>query len=42
MKEQSPINYKNFSLTRGGLLFQLLVRLRFMKPKLEPLYHRAN
>lgn len=42
MKEQSPINYKDFSLIKGGLLFQALVRLRLMKPNLEPLYHRVN
>jgi hypothetical protein len=41
MKEQSPIIYKEFSLTRGGLLFRLLVHMRLMKPDLAPLYSRA-
>jgi hypothetical protein len=41
MKEQSPINYKEFSLIKGGLLYRLLVRMRLMRPDLEPLYSRA-
>jgi hypothetical protein len=41
MKEQSPINYREFSLVKGGLLYRLLVRVCLMRPNLEPLYSRA-
>jgi hypothetical protein len=41
MKEKPPIDYKEFSLIKGGLLFRLLVRMGLMKPDLAPLYSRA-
>jgi hypothetical protein len=41
MKERPPMDYKQFSLMKGGLLFRLLVRMGLMKADLAPLYSRA-
>jgi hypothetical protein len=41
MMEQSPIDYKKFSLIKGGLLYRLLARMGLMRPDLAPLYPRA-
>jgi len=43
MMEESAqkYDYTEFSLVRGGLLYQCLLYLRLMRPNLEPLYCRA-
>jgi hypothetical protein len=37
MKEQVPVDYRSFSLIRGGLFFRSFVRMRILKPRLRPL-----
>ncbi len=41
MANQPPLNLDQFSLTKGGLFFKLLVRMRLMRPDLSPGYRRA-
>jgi hypothetical protein len=41
MTNQSSLNLDEFSLTKGGLFFKLLVRMRLMRPDLAPAYRRA-
>jgi hypothetical protein len=41
MTKQPPLNLDQFSLTKGGLFFKLLVRMRLMRPDLSPEYRRA-
>jgi hypothetical protein len=41
MTKQPPLNLDQFSLTKGGLFFKLLVRMRLMNPDLAPAPRRA-
>ena len=41
MTNQPSLNLDEFSLTKGGLFFELLVRMRLMRPDLAPTYRRA-
>jgi hypothetical protein len=41
MTKQPPLNLDHFSLTKGGLFFKLLVRMRLMRPDLFPGNRRA-
>ena len=41
MSDQASLNLDEFSLTKGGLFFRLLVRMRLMRPDLAPVGRRA-